>query len=150
MQEIAQLEKISTEADFWSNNQEAQVVLRRLKELKQIVQPWQKAFNDIKDFCELYSLCQESGDDAMMKELIPQIGSLTQEVEQLEFVRKMSGEDDTLPAIFSIHSGAGGTESCDWCECCFACTVGFLSTKDSLIRFWIYYRETSRALKVLP
>jgi peptide chain release factor 2 len=34
-------------------------------------------------------------------------------------MRKLSGEDDAADAIFSIHSGAGGTESCDWCEILF-------------------------------
>lgn len=31
----------------------------------------------------------------------------------------MSGEDDAASAILSIHSGAGGTESCDWTDMLF-------------------------------
>ncbi len=31
----------------------------------------------------------------------------------------MSGEDDNAPAILTIHSGAGGTESCDWTDMLF-------------------------------
>jgi peptide chain release factor 2 len=40
-------------------------------------------------------------------------------VNNLEFVRKFNGEDDGANAVFSIHSGAGGTESCDWCDMIF-------------------------------
>jgi peptide chain release factor 2 len=40
-------------------------------------------------------------------------------VVHLEFVRKLSGTDDHADAILTIHSGAGGTESCDWCDILF-------------------------------
>jgi peptide chain release factor 2 len=35
---------------------------------------------------------------------------------QLEIQRLLGGEMDARSAIFSVHSGAGGTESCDWAE----------------------------------
>ena len=44
---------------------------------------------------------------------------LEREVAQIEFARKMSGEDDPASAVLSIHSGAGGTESCDWADMLF-------------------------------
>ncbi len=37
-------------------------------------------------------------------------------VEQLEFKRMLSGEEDQLSAIIEINPGAGGTESQDWAE----------------------------------
>lgn len=35
-------------------------------------------------------------------------------VEELEFRRMLSNEEDRLGVILTINSGAGGTESCDW------------------------------------
>jgi len=37
-------------------------------------------------------------------------------IENLEFRRMMSNEEDRLSVILTINSGAGGTESCDWAE----------------------------------
>lgn len=37
-------------------------------------------------------------------------------VEELEFKKMLNGEEDQLPAIIEINSGAGGTEAQDWCE----------------------------------
>jgi peptide chain release factor 2 len=52
----------------------------------------------------------------MLSELAPQLDILEHEVVRIEFARKMNGDDDPSPAILSIHSGAGGTESCDWAD----------------------------------
>ena len=37
-------------------------------------------------------------------------------IEELEFKNMLSKEEDNMPAILSINSGAGGTESQDWAE----------------------------------
>ncbi|MFT6844924.1 MAG: peptide chain release factor 2 [Flavobacteriales bacterium] len=35
-------------------------------------------------------------------------------VEELEFKKMLSAEEDTLNAVLQVTAGAGGTESCDW------------------------------------
>ena len=37
-------------------------------------------------------------------------------IEDLEFKNMLQSEEDNLPAILTINSGAGGTESCDWAD----------------------------------
>lgn len=37
-------------------------------------------------------------------------------IEDLEFQKMLSGEEDALSAIMEINPGAGGTDSCDWAE----------------------------------
>jgi peptide chain release factor 2 len=37
-------------------------------------------------------------------------------VEDLEFKSTLNGPEDQMPAILTINSGAGGTESCDWAQ----------------------------------
>lgn len=78
--------------------------------------PWEKAFKECQDILELYTMAEEEGDDATMQELVSQLGGLEKAVDHIEFIRKLSGEDDDAPAILTIHSGAGGTESCDWTD----------------------------------
>ena len=61
----------------------------------------------------------DENDAAMLAECVKQTAALEKEVTGIEFARKMCGEDDAAHAIIAIHSGAGGTESCDWTEMLF-------------------------------
>ncbi len=81
-----------------------------------MVEPWQRTYQDASDTLELYELALAEKDEATLEALSEQIDQLENDVNKLEFARKLSGEDDRSNAILMIHSGAGGTESCDWTE----------------------------------
>jgi peptide chain release factor 2 len=49
-------------------------------------------------------------------ELESELKALGEEIERLETETLLSGENDKLNAIVTIHPGAGGTESQDWAE----------------------------------
>ncbi len=51
-------------------------------------------------------------------------------MDRLEFFRKMDGDDDDFTAIVSIHSGAGGTESCDWCNMLYRMYTRWFESKE--------------------
>jgi peptide chain release factor 2 len=53
-------------------------------------------------------------EEATEKEVDKQFYHTLKLVEDLEFRNMLSREEDKLPAILSINSGAGGTESQDW------------------------------------
>lgn len=53
-------------------------------------------------------------DEATEKEVDKQYNRAIKLVENLEFLRMLSGEEDKLNAILQINPGAGGTESQDW------------------------------------
>ena len=51
-------------------------------------------------------------DDEMNREY----GKVLKALEDLEFKKMLSGEEDQLNAMMEINPGAGGTESQDWAE----------------------------------
>ena len=57
----------------------------------------------------------ESG-DATVEEVEVAYRAALKSIEKLEFRNMMRNEEDSLNAILTINSGAGGTESCDWAE----------------------------------
>lgn len=61
----------------------------------------------------------EEDDRTALEEFSVQARELGRDLGRLEFLRKLGGEDDRCSALLSVHSGAGGTESCDWCEMLF-------------------------------
>ena len=100
-------------ADFWQNNKKAKRTISELKSLKSSSQPWEKVSAKQKELKELAEIVDWQ-DTASIGQLQKDLAQLSQDVEKLELIILLSGEEDKNNAILNIHSGAGGTESCDW------------------------------------
>jgi peptide chain release factor 2 len=74
-------------------------------------------------------MAKAEGDQDTLVELGSHAEALEKEVLRIEFIRKLSGEDDNEPAILTIHSGAGGTESCDWTEMLYRMYLRWIERK---------------------
>ncbi len=116
---LVSLEDSTQVTGFWDNNKTAQAVLKQIKEEKDLIEPWDEAFNEVTDLYELFEMAKAEGDTETLAELGDQYESLVAIIDKLEFIRKLNGEDDRNNAIITIHSGAGGTESCDWADMLF-------------------------------
>ena len=68
----------------------------------------------LSDFETLYEF-YESG-EVQEDEINKEFARLEKAVEELEFKKMLSGEEDQLGAMLEINPGAGGTESQDWAE----------------------------------
>ncbi len=112
LEQIAALEKKSTEPDFWQNAPQAQKVMRELNQLRDQVAIWQRLSNHLAETRELAEL----GDETLYEELAREVAALQQEVSDLEFRTLFAGEYDREDAFLAIHAGAGGTEAQDWAE----------------------------------
>ena len=64
----------------------------------------------------LYELAGEAGSEDDLPEAAAELERLTGDVDRLELQTLLSGPHDAGDCYFSIHAGAGGTESCDWAE----------------------------------
>lgn len=113
---VKELEDKTSQNDFWNDTKEANKVLKEIKDAKRVTDPWQKASNNIEELQQFFDMAKAEDDTQTLAELSDQAADLEQAIVQIEFIRKLSGEDDSSPAILTIHSGAGGTESCDWTD----------------------------------
>jgi len=98
---------------FWDDAGSSGKVVKQLKVLKSMVEPWHLAFKKHQELQEL-SLIAKPQDQEFIVELERNVGVLLKEVDHLEFKTILGGELDCNSAILSINAGAGGTESCDW------------------------------------
>jgi peptide chain release factor 2 len=115
-EKIASLEAESAGDTFWTDQNHAREVLKEIKTLKQIVEPWDKTDGEGADLLELYTMAFAEKDESSLNELAGHAAELEKQVAKLEFIRKLGGPDDACEAFLQIHSGAGGTESCDWTD----------------------------------
>ncbi len=113
---------------FWDRPQESQETIERLKAVKKIVEPWQKAYKTSQDLNELFELLDENQADAV-KDMQAEVAALEREVGQIEFQRLLSGRFDANNAFLSVNAGAGGTESCDWASMLFRMFTRWIERK---------------------
>lgn len=69
---------------------------------------------DLEDVKTLFELAVEEDDDSFLDEISEQITKLNKTYEALKLVEMLNDEFDKNDAFITIHSGAGGTEACDW------------------------------------
>ena len=101
---------------FWGNQENARVVVQRVKELKGWVEPFDKLADRVKSARELDDLLELEPDPAVEGELDAEIGSLGTDVRAFELRSLLRGPDDWRSAQIEIAAGAGGTEAMDWAE----------------------------------
>lgn len=101
------------EPGFWDNSEAAQAVVTRLSVLKAVVGPVDEIQRQVADLEELFELAIES-DGEEVKELADDLTELLRRCEEIELQGLLCRPEDMKNCFFSIHAGAGGTESCDW------------------------------------
>lgn len=112
--EIEELELVSAQPGFWENPKEAEATLHEIRSKKIWTDSYsavQSGFEDLETLYEFYEM-----GEAEEAEIDAEYSKLLVKIEDLEFKRMLSNEEDQLSAMLEINPGAGGTESQDWAE----------------------------------
>ena len=113
-EEAERLEELSSAPDFWENRDAAEKTMADLKKIKTRYEPWDKLVMDLENAATLLELAREAEDEGMEKEVRAELDSVLLTYEKLSILELLGGSTDSASAFVTIHSGAGGTESCDW------------------------------------
>jgi peptide chain release factor 2 len=108
--------------DFWNNSERAQKHIAKLNGLKKAVLPvvaFRKKLDDVDVMVELVESASPGEREQYARELDASVEKLVEELDELEIASFLTGQFDRNNAIFSIQSGAGGTESNDWADMLF-------------------------------
>jgi len=107
-------------SDFWSNRERAQADVEEVSRLRSQINPFRELERETGDFEALQELAAEETDAAQRqsaeKEISAEHARLLRKLEEFELRQFLSGPNDRSAAFLTIHSGAGGTESCDWAD----------------------------------
>jgi peptide chain release factor 2 len=112
--DLVKVEKQMSSPGFWDNPEAAQSTVSRLSTLKSVVEPVEQVLQAVKDTQELFLLAQAESEQHTLQQLVSDLEDIEKKCEQIELQGLLSGPNDTKNCYFSIHAGAGGTESCDW------------------------------------
>jgi peptide chain release factor 2 len=106
--------------DFWNNRERAQTDVEAVSRIRSLINPFRTLEREIADFEALQQLAAEEPNETARhqaeKEVSAEHSRLLHQLEEFELRQFLSGENDRSNAFVTIHSGAGGTESCDWAD----------------------------------
>jgi peptide chain release factor 2 len=110
--EVEDEERITHQNDFWNNPKQAEAILKNLRAKKIWTDSYEKVNKQFEDL-EVLNEFHEAGDTSE-EELDVEYKKAFKAIEELEFKKMLSQEEDQLSAMIEINPGAGGTESQDW------------------------------------
>jgi peptide chain release factor 2 len=111
---LRELEDEMSKVGFWDSPETAQRVVSQLSVVKSVVGPVEEVTLKARDLAELFGLVVGESDAEMLKQLESDLSELERQCDKIELQGLLSGPTDMKNCFFSIHAGAGGTESCDW------------------------------------
>ncbi len=88
--------------------------MQKLKTLKKKVADFESLKGEFEDAMTMIELGVEENDKSIEDEALELTQAFIKRHEDLRIATLLSGEYDRNNAIITLHSGAGGTESCDW------------------------------------
>lgn len=110
--QVSEEEKYTHDPDFWNDQKKAQVVMKKIRELKRWVGLYEGVKREVDDLGVMFEFWKAK--EVSEEEVEGQFRKATDALEELEFKNMLSAEEDPLSAVVQITAGAGGTESCDW------------------------------------
>jgi peptide chain release factor 2 len=111
---IAKLNYEMEQPGFWDDTDNSREVSRELKGLQDLVDGYRKLEEDFSDMETLTDMADEEQDESLIPEIAEQLTLFEEEFKAYRINLLFSGEFDNCNAILTLHSGEGGTESCDW------------------------------------
>ncbi len=114
IKEIEEEEALTTQPGFWDDPKEAEKMMKSIKSKKLWTNSFSEVNSAVEDLETLYEFYAEG--EVGESEIDSEFEKTRRLLEDLEFRKMLSSEEDQLNAVMEINPGAGGTESQDWAE----------------------------------
>lgn len=112
--ELEKKKEESLNPEVYSNPKLCSSINKAIKKMSFELEKLSSSRQKIQDILDFIDMCELDGDESMIADIDSSIDVLQKEIDQLYLATLLSGEYDSNNAYVKIHSGAGGTEACDW------------------------------------
>jgi len=113
---IEELNKVTSQPDFWNDAEKAQSILREQSAFKGVIDSWEKHRADLEEARFFLDVAKDEKSEEALNEAAIKVTEVAKGMAQTELTQLLGGPDDRRNAIVSLHPGAGGTEAQDWAE----------------------------------
>lgn len=115
-QSLKEKTELSEKPEIYTDLEKSQKIAKEIASLTNKVSAFDKAEKIINDTAEIVDLAEDEGDESLFDEIEGDLSAVEKTVEEMRLTALLKGKYDKLNALMSLHSGAGGTEACDWTE----------------------------------
>jgi peptide chain release factor 2 len=120
---LAQLEEMAARPDFWNDQNAAKEVIAKTNAQRAFVRPFEELVRLFDDGDLMIELAAGEAEGAQRQQALAEVLHTFDKADvlfsKLRLQSLLSGKLDACNAYLTVHSGAGGTESCDWAEMIF-------------------------------
>lgn len=100
--------------NFWNNKKESEQVINELNNLKNNLEKVSTLKNKITSNFDIVKELKNNNEEELKLLIESDVEEIETTLADLEIEILLNGKYDSLGAILELHSGAGGTEACDW------------------------------------
>ena len=100
--------------DLWNDPEKAQKLMQERQALVAAVETHDAIQNELNDHVGMIELGELEEDEGVVTEAEEALKELVKKAAAKELEALLNGEADSNDTFLEVHSGAGGTESCDW------------------------------------
>ncbi len=111
---LEELNARAEDPELWNDPAHAQKIMRERQKLADGIDGYKDLAQGLEDNVELIALGEAEDDADVVSEAEEALAAVKTTAAAKEIEALLSGEVDGNDAFIEIHSGAGGTESCDW------------------------------------
>ena len=111
---LATLKTEQEDPSVWQDLEKSKRVGREIAIVENKINSYKKGETAVADAYAFVDLIEEAEDESLIPELENMISAAEEDIEQMRIRALLRGKYDANDAILNLHSGAGGTEACDW------------------------------------
>ncbi len=104
------------EPNFWNDKKTSEEIIKKCNSLKSSYEDTKTVKEKIENNLETLYLLKEENDQEIMELVNLETDVIKKQLDNLETRLLLNGPYDDKDAILEVHSGAGGTEACDWAD----------------------------------
>ena len=134
---------------FWDDKETADQVIEELTELRNLTSDIKNLREETENNLELIELLLVEKDDELLHNLEEEVKLETEKLEKLSILLLLSGPYDKNNCTLEVHSGAGGTEACDWANMLYRMYLRYCEKKGYSVEVLDYQEGDEVGIKVL-
>lgn len=127
-EEIVSLNNQMNDPNFWNDKAQSDQVINKLSQLKKQTNDISSLKKKVEDDLETIILLTEEDEDLKLA-IAEEYDGLKKEYEEVELLLLLKEQYDHNDCVLEIHSGAGGTEACDWAQMIYRMYTRYLTKK---------------------
>lgn len=141
-----ELTELTLVPGFWER-ENARDISRELASAQERLAEWSKIENELEELETLVEILSETEDRELVSEFYKRADELTKFVEARQIYVLLDEEYDEADAIVTVHAGAGGLDSQDWCDMLYRMYLRWCESRGFDVRILDEQRDQEAGIK---